>query len=108
MSKRLQQGGEVLEIEHLQVVLHCVDQTTLSVLAFHIVARLSGMDYVTNTCAGSRQTQMLQCIFIRSQHVLSAEKCYINSTKFIWRQEKSKSVVWCKIPSISSPKKREN
>lgn len=32
---------------------------------------------------------------------------YKESTKFIWRQENSKGVVWCNIPSISSPEKIE-
>lgn len=44
MSERLQQGGEVVEVDLLQVVSHCVDQTALSVFAFHILARLSGVD----------------------------------------------------------------
>lgn len=40
-----------------------------------------------------------QCVFFRTQHIIR------NSTKFIWRQDNSKGVLWWNIPSISSPEK---
>lgn len=41
-----------------------------------------------------------------SGHTISAENIfYINSTKFICRQQNSKGVVWRKIQGISSPEK---
>lgn len=55
MSECLQQGGEVVEIDPLEVVSHCVHQAALSVSTSHILPWLCGVDYISNTCTRSRQ-----------------------------------------------------
>ena len=49
MSEGLQQGGEVLEVDLLEVMLHSVDQAALSFSASQEVARLRGVDYSSST-----------------------------------------------------------
>lgn len=70
MSECLQQGGEVVEVDLLEVVSHCIDQAALSVSASHVVARLCGVDDISNTCAGSWQNVIPVCVlFFRTHYI---------------------------------------
>lgn len=83
MSERLQQGGEVVEIDLLQVVSHCVNQAALSVSASHVLAWLRGVDYSSNTCAPRRQNDIWGleqkpplCVFFFMFQCVTQEKNY--------------------------------
>lgn len=49
MSERLQQRGEVVEVDLLEVVSHCVDQAALFVSASNVLSWLCKVDYISNT-----------------------------------------------------------
>lgn len=121
MPERLQQGGEVLEVDLLESVSHRVDQTALLVPASRVPVWLHGVHYTSNTCEGSRRNIMCVLFFcFFSGHMVSANTCsnmkprkrkcvdkLINFTKFIWRQENSKSVIRRNFQAISFPEMNE-